>query len=536
MTTTSKTKSPLAAPLPIAIYIAQHAAAPQLYEWITALPIGVPGPFAKLNAKPTFASDLANALLARGDPLVDIALSGSCDDHETLLALWRRGDHAVRYAIAANPYRIGYFGLDASALRSVVEQPDDELLRLVFTNPSMTSPALGTLFKREGAFASVDGKAWLRAVRAAARAPVLTSDEPLEVWADRYRFARDGWGSYNESLGFTGAWGLVDMLEPTAEAAEALEHVLLNISRFSPSLERHGYGSEEAMDRGRSGELSNAAQKRFVHSALQKWRRENAPGDLPPLRQFEADYHAGVRTAIARAVAKVGALADELRASDDKSTRIGAYGKARTWTDDVVIQAYKRDGRDFLREAVGNPAFHERGAVRDKLRHLIDQFGQDPQSSRANAVDDLQDLRHTFRLVGERLWKRDWSRYPAPYEDLDGVPDIRPDYSLTLTERVEKIERGISDSVRRTLIFHRERIEAGGATREEAEDQIAPLWAIRDAATSLAAAMKQVAGGIEAQQTTLNRLVVPGATGLAAVLPWICVFALGFVLARYGLK
>ncbi len=56
-----KNRSPLAAPLPVAVYMAQHAAAHQLYEWIVALPTAIPGPFAKVNTKQIFAPNLANA-------------------------------------------------------------------------------------------------------------------------------------------------------------------------------------------------------------------------------------------------------------------------------------------------------------------------------------------------------------------------------------------------------------------------------------------------------------------------------------------
>lgn len=531
--TISKSKSALAAPLPVAIYMAEHAEVPQLYAWITALPMGVPGPFAKLKARPTFASDLARALLARSEPLVDIAVAGFCDDHETLLALWGRRDHAIRLAIAANPYRVGFTGLDEGALRELLEQPDDDLIRLVVTNPSMTSPALATLFNREGVFASVDDTSWLRAIRAAANAPVLTSEKPLEVLMDHLELD-DGLNYHRSRSGFLGAWGLVDSLAPTANAAEALEQLLLKIVDFEPPLEQHGYGLAEATDRTRSIELHRAAQQRFVRDSLLKWRRENAPGGQPPLAQFEPDYHAGVRTAIARAAAKAGVLVDELRASEDKWTRIGAYAEGVNWTIENMVQSYERDGIDFLQEAVGNPSFHEHGILRDQFKELLDRFAQNPPGDTPGVQDQLRELRHTFRLVGEILWKSDWTRYPAPYENIDGGPDTRPDYALTLTERVEKIERGINDSLRRTAVFHVDRIEAGGATREEAENQVAPIWAIRDAATSLAAAMKQIAGAIDAQQAKVQRqAAVPGATGGATILSWLVVIALGFVAARY---
>jgi len=534
--TFNKPQSALAAPTPVAIYLAQHAEVPQLYEWVTALPKGVPGPFAKLKAQPTFASELARALLARSEPLIDIAVAGFCDDHETLLTLWGRRDHAIRLAIAANPYRVGFTGLDEGALRELVEQPDDDLIRLVVTNPSMTSPALATLFNREGVFASVDDTSWLRAIRAAANAPVLTSEIPLEVLMDRFGLG-DGFNYHKSRAGFYGAWGLVDSLAPTTSAAEALEQLLLKIVDFEPPLEQHGYGLAEATDRTRSIELHKAAQQRFVRDSLLKWRRENAPGGQPPLAQFEPDYHAGVRTAIARAAAKAGVLVDELRASEDKWTRIGAYTEGANWTIENIVQSYERDGIDFLQEAVGNPAFHERGVLRDQFRELFDRFVRNPPEDAPGAQDQLRDLHHTFRLVGEALWKSDWTRYPAPYENIDGGPDTRPDHALTLTERVEKIERGINDSLRRTAVLHVDRIEAGGATREEAETEVAPLWAIRDVAVSLSAAMKHIAGAIEAQQTQLQRpAVVPGAGGGATILSWSVVFVLGFLAARYFFK
>ncbi|MCA3389671.1 MAG: hypothetical protein INF65_13675 [Roseomonas sp.] len=505
--------------------MAQHAAAHQLYDWIVALPTAIPGPFAKVNTKQTFAPNLANALLARKEPLIDIAIAKSCDDHDTLLTLWGRGDEAIRYAIAANPYRIGYLGFDPDTISELFRQPDEQLMRLVFTNPSMTSSGLATLFDRDGAFSALDDTVWLRAVHAASTAPVLTSAEPLEA-------------CFQESLGFAAAWRLVDTLEPTIQAAEVLEQLLLNIKRFSPPLEKHGYGANEARQQSQRAETIKSAQQLFVVSALQKWRRENAPGAPPPLREFEPDFHGGVRTCLARAATKAWVLVEELLSSDDRWTRLGAYGGAQAWTEDLVDQAYGRDGADFLREAVSNSAFHERGAVRDKLKSLIAELSTNAKGDTPDAFDTKQDLRSTFRTIGERLWKRDHHTYALPHDDtlFDQDTDARHDYELTLTERIEKLERNIRVELRHTAIFYQERIEASGATREEAENQVAPLWTIRDAATRLASGLKQIANVIEAQQQASQLAKASQGLRGTSVWTWIAVFTLGFLVARFVLN
>ncbi|MCA3350881.1 MAG: hypothetical protein INF97_09830 [Roseomonas sp.] len=533
-----KSRSPLAASLPVAIYMGQHAAAHQLYDWIVTLPIAIPGPFAKISAKQTFAPDLAKALLAREEPLIDIAVAKSCDDHDTLLVLWGRGDKAIRYAIAANPYRIGFLGFDSDSINDLFARPDEELMRLVFTNPSMTSSALATLFDRKGSFSVLDDTVWLKAVLAASTAPALTLDESFEIWLDRLRFAQDGWADYQESLGFTAAWRLVETLEPTIQAAEVLEQLLLNINRFSPPLENHGYGMDEARQQSHRAETYNSAQRLFVLNALQKWRRENAPSDLPPLRKYEPDFHAGVRTCVARASTKARVLVDELLSSDDRWTRLGAYGGARAWTKDLVDQTYARDGVDFLREAVTNPAFHERGAVRDKLKSLIAELSTNAKGDTPDAFGTKQDLSSTFRMIGERLWKRDHRTYALPNDDtlFDQDSDARHDYELTLTERIEKLERNIHVELRHTALFYQERIEASGATREEAENQVAPLWTIRDAATRLASGLKQIAVVVETQQQASQLAKAsPGLRG-TSLWAWIGVFALGFIVARFVVK
>ena len=520
-----KSRSPLAAPLPVAIHMAQHAPVHLLYEWIVTLPIAIPGPFAKISAKQTFAPDLAKALVAREEPLIDIAIAKSCDDHDTLLTLWHRGDEGIRYAIAANPYRMGYLGFDPDTIRDLFRQPDEQLMRLVFTNPSMTSGGLATLFDRDGAFSALDDTVWLRAVHAASTAPVLTSAEPREAW-------------FQESSGFAAAWRLVDTLEPTIQAAEVLEQLLLNIKRFSPPLEKHGYGVDEARQQSQLAENINSAQQRFLRSALQKWRRENAPGDLPPLRQYEPDFHGGVRTCIARAATKATVLVEELLLSDDRWTRLGAYGGARAWTIDLADQTFERDGVDFLREAVTNPAFHERGAVRDKLKSLIAELSTNAKGDTPDAFGTKQDLSSAFRMIGERLWKQDHLTYALPHDDIlfDQDFDARRDYELTLSERIEKLERNIHVELRHTALFYQERIEASGATREEAENQVAPLWTIRDAATRLASGLKQIANVIEAQQQASELAKASQGLRGSSVWTWIGVFTLGFLVARFVLN
>lgn len=221
---------------------------------------------------------------------------------------------------------------------------------------------------------------------------------------------------------------------------EVMEILLGSASEFSPPLTEYGDIPEtQGLDHREAGE-------RFVRAVLLKWRRENTPGGVPELRRFEPDYHAGVRTVIATAAAKADLLWEELHTAEDLSVRRGFYSGSRRWTPEAIREAYKRDGVEFLREAVGSDVFHERRELADTMRALVDQFRDASDSN--TSFDQRQDLKRWWHDRGMHLWRQDHFRYQHPDRELRPV-DEDPFERLDLLDALDRTEREAMDTFRR---------------------------------------------------------------------------------------
>ena len=62
-------------------------------------------------------------LLARQEPLIDLAIASYCDNAEVLETLWQSGDETIKVAIATNTFRRGFAGLPTTTLEEVCSDP-----------------------------------------------------------------------------------------------------------------------------------------------------------------------------------------------------------------------------------------------------------------------------------------------------------------------------------------------------------------------------------------------------------------------------
>jgi hypothetical protein len=482
--------NPLRSPLAVALRLAETATPAQLFEWVSRLPLSIPGPFAKAS-KPTFDAALAQSLVSRCEPLIDLAVAMYCDDSDALATLWQKGDGALRFAIAGNPYRIGYRGMDNDALRDVLQDPDDELRRLVFSNPSMTSNALAQLYDRQGSFVDASDDEWRRAVVASSAAPVLRDHSPLDEMLMR-RVAGNQDPHYDERDAFEAAWRLVDTLPPTTANANALCTLLDGIVRYAPPI--HGFAHQRDGDFPAILERRPATEEAFVLAALAKWRFDNAPDQHKQGTEWRWQPHRELRTVIAAAASRGIALGETLGASDDIGTRTGSYLGRTLWNETQVQAAFARDGLDFLKYAVRNPAFHSRRDWGRLLLSLVDAYDSAPESKRSEYARyaDREQLLDAWRATGERLLKKDFARFVHP-DDHNDEPDIRRDDALSLDESLERTSRQLTEALVRNAVFNREWLEAQGVTSEDAETRLAPTYAMQSLAQFLMAALRRIA-------------------------------------------
>ncbi len=424
--------SPLNAPVRVTVRLAECALPAQIYDWMRVV-AGTP-PEPSLYNRPTssdrqsFSPDFLRTLLARGEPLIDLATATYADDHDILLELWARDDRALRLAIAENRYRLGFVGLD---LMDVLCSDDKELISVTLENPSMSSPALALVLTREKPLDQLTDEQWLVAASTIARSPVIRLKRSFKDL-----FEVDGWNSIQREEVFRAAWRLPHHLEPTKANATLLERLLGATAYFAIPLTDYGYDlASKSKGHDRMREVDEAAAL-FVQTMFQKWRRENMPGGATPLGKFEPDYHSGVRTVIAAAAAKRGRF-DELCSSEDLSVRLGYYREGQKWTPEAIRTAYERDGKDFLMEAVGNAAFHAHLELRVAVKACIDSYGQDGDSSHTG-FEVRQNLKKWWHDRGLVLWRTDRLQYPHPGRDQD-AKDETPFDQLDLTTAIQRI-------------------------------------------------------------------------------------------------
>jgi hypothetical protein len=489
--------SPLSAPLPVALRLAETASAAQLYDWVRAIPRTMPveagvevGRFTRTQVLPP---PLAQALLARKEPLVDLVLASHSDDAETLSNLWRRDDHPLRLAIASNPYRPGWLGLDQEMILELLSSPDPALLKAALANPSMLSGALARLFRRDEPYDRLSDANWLRAIAAAADAPLLRQEESLDDML-KERFAIDGWCDYEKSEAIYAAWSLVDRLEPTIEAAAILEGLIARIPRMTAPAGKAGFDAKAGDGPKSTSKRMAAARDAFVLSAFAKWRRENVPSGAEPVRQFEPDYHAGLRLVIAAAAAKASLLEDELRAHADQHIRLGYYREGRKWTEATVQEAFERDGLEFLREASNNAFFYERRhrALAAKLRACLDALRQN-----GILFEDQQMIRRTLHEYGSYLWRQDPATYPHPDRDDDGRDDT-PEDRLSASEHINRAEREFGDHLRRLTLEHEDSMQGRRLGALQMKQERVLLRALGTHGNAVLGALRRVAGEVEA--------------------------------------
>jgi hypothetical protein len=430
--------------------LAANADPAQLYEWIglAAGPVPKPSLLSRAQRPVTHLEPaVLRALLMRANPLIDLAIATYTEDQDVLQELWKRDDVALRLAIAGNRHRAGLMGVD---LMDLLRSGSQELWDIALANPSMSSRALARVLEREDPLDQLSDDQWLRGVRAIARSPVIRLKRS---WFDT---GSDDWVIPNpedfisSGEAFAAAWRLPHILEPTEANAELLEALLGAISEFSPPLLEFGWQPQSAP------EASRAASQRFVRAMLQKWKRENTPGGAPFLREFEPDYHWGLRVVISAAAAKGDIPDDELRLSGDPAARRGYYRTGEKWTADQIRAAFDRDGADFVMEIVGNEAVHRDSALRDAVEACFERLDRETR----------HEPTRVWRTVGTTLWRQNRFLYPRPSGRLS-LNEQGSTPPIGLEETLKRIEENTYNDFVCDNVWLRDAEKAGEITQTQ---------------------------------------------------------------------
>jgi hypothetical protein len=383
----------------------------------------------------TFEKELMQRLLARQEPLIDLAIASYCDNAEVLEALWRSGDQTIKVAIATNTFRRGFAGLPTTTFEEVCNDP--ALVRAVFENPSMVPESLANFLERSENFKSLSDEDWLSGLHAALRNPVLKSVPEEDQFSD------DGYLDYSRRRPFGVAWELLVVLEATDRHAAILSDAFLNIAVFSPPYEEmlkaegklKAQNSLTELSPKRLAEFSERYERGtrlYLDYVFHKWRDTKPPSDEEGKWPTDRGF---IRQGLAAGAARVGYqknVVAYLRDHPDKWVRAGYYTTFQFADETSVRSAYDKDGAFFTEHAVYNKALYRNTPVGRSFSALVGvKLGGEWKD-----FSDDQMRRSIYHHSAMRFWKENPLVYPHPDDDLDALqsPPFKQEKDETVLE------------------------------------------------------------------------------------------------------
>lgn len=280
--------------------------------------------------------EIEAGLLARGDPLINLALARHGRFIATLRPLFEAGEpgSAIRLAVLSNNavggeifsrFPSALFDSDEQLGAWIVAAPDEELAAL-FENPNIDDLFLRDLLDAKAPWDAIPGD------RLATIVIILHRNERMRrPYDDDYM---DGYAEYSYGAVFNAAWSLAAMVEPTARWAAGLSYLYDRMET-------------DAFSIGKPLEL--AARWHVDPSDAEAVASEAKDNDRGWLSHCQ-----GVRKGLARlALKKDSKLLPTLLASEDPALRSAAYSDG-ILTPEQISAAYDRDGELVFNQAMHN--------------------------------------------------------------------------------------------------------------------------------------------------------------------------------------
>lgn len=285
---------------------------------------------------------LLEALRARQDRLVNLALAQFCVSAAMLKELYREGDEAVKCAVLSNRFLGDVFWMPSSDYlftqeehQAFARESTAPLLEAYLSNPSIYPEILEALFLRTSPFDEIDEERWKQCIVYASRNSRLHHDYPRE----RFVYS-DGWSAYAHGTPMTAAWRLLDTLPVTKGWAAVLgrlyEKMLYpGVPREIPESPRPEQPEEERSpewfsEQVRSfSERSRLVKLAFLQDAFRKWRSEDEGSEQVWSNQLR-------RIIASRVSIHDNEICSLLRDHDDVFVRKGYYQQFRPWKSEEV--------------------------------------------------------------------------------------------------------------------------------------------------------------------------------------------------------
>lgn len=438
-------------------------------------------------------------LLARKEPLIDLALAQFCPDEACLRDLFRRADVGLQCAVLANHFHTAeHFFMDVlssnpspvvifdadGAFQQFMREASNDLLAAYLMNPGLSPETLEAILSRRDPLKLLDDERWQLLALFTLHNPRLHEGPESDA-----AIAALGGRSYSEYHGAQCyAWGLFLTLPATGGVAAVLRKLAptLSFSGFHLSKEEISGALNKAEPGDEAKALLSAGSQKVLSSLDAIFERWTPP---PDVEANVAEVFGDLREAIAsRVVASIrgGELGGHLGDHSDLRVRRGFYRSFRPKDRATLDRAIERDGNECLDAAVENPWFADSTAPWEIRRHLYELAEKSHWNKRGGGPSLGSRLRDTTEALVEtdpsRYDSEGWMKWDPEEGTTRAEPDLRRLSQLVAGLAPDpQIRRKLEFELRRTVgaLFHalkcgtqaQERSQhAGGKAQESSKD------------------------------------------------------------------
>jgi hypothetical protein len=295
--------------------------------------------------------ELEEALLARNEPLIDLALARYCRYSDTAKKLFFKQNAAlaIRLSVLSNRCLYGVtcwlpvdlFDKDEAKLASYLASAGLEELNALFENPKLHDLFLSQFLEGDGHLKGLDEARQLAAIHALSRNERMRTEYDGDLY-------EDGFDAYSYETVFTAAWKLAKWAPTTPQWGVALNSLY---DKLLPETHSSDAPLEIAI----------------------RW----LPQDAQQIKQYahfsEDGYLSdcqGVRRSLAKlALSKDSSLTETLLASDDIALRCAAYAFCDLATE-AIQKAFENDGPLAYMQLVDNDRLWRQDANRRALHNM----------------------------------------------------------------------------------------------------------------------------------------------------------------------
>ena len=369
-----------------------HASADIVFEWLRENK--------SLERFDASKEEIEKNLIERNEPLINIGLALYTDlsySSKTALSLFRSGDRTIKNAMLAGPSVRGLINNPLGSnvwlseiLKELIEPFDEESLKVLLSNESLSSTLLVDLYERQAPFEYLTDQQWLMAIGYTTSNPRISTGSTLEIVS----------GVITEGVDrevFTAGWKLFETLPVDEKSVFVLSALGDKLVPCKP----------HSMD---------------VFATIKKWETED--------NKF--DWHFGrCRFALAGLIGEHQSEFESLKDSNDIALRQSYYRRFRAHKPEEIRELFEKDNDNFLDEALNNPKLYIDKAVREELRKCC--------------WDSKQRPIELYSMTFGSQEKRFMQEHPEWFADSDGnLPlDAVEDPVLRANKHLELLQKRI---------------------------------------------------------------------------------------------